>query len=75
LIQVLDVSLIDEVITVTDEVPTPPTGLLAKEKGLVVGTLSGTNMRALMKLATRLDKNIVTVLADRAEGYSSKSLI
>jgi cysteine synthase A len=72
---VLDVSLIDEVITVTDEVPTPTTGLLAKEKGLLAGTLSGTNIWAVMKLAKRLDKNIVTVLADRAEGYSSKSLI
>jgi cysteine synthase len=34
-IQVLDVSLIDEVITVTDEDPISATRLLAKEKGLL----------------------------------------
>jgi len=72
---VLDVSLIDEVITVTDENPISTGRLLAKEKGLLVGTSSGANIWAVMKLAERFDKNIGTVLADRAEGYFSKRLI
>ena len=72
---VLDVSLIDEVITVTDEDAISTTRLLAKEEGLLVGTSSGANVWAARKLAKTFDKNIVTVLADRAERYFSTSLI
>jgi cysteine synthase A len=72
---VLDVSLIDEVITVTDEDAIATTRSLAKQEGLLVGTSSGANVWAAMKLAKRCDKNIVTVLADRAERYFSTSLI
>ncbi len=73
--QVLDVSLIDEIITVTDEDAISTTRLLAKAEGLLVGTSSGANVWAAMKLAKTFDKNIVTVLADRAERYFSTSLI
>ena len=72
---VLDVSLIDDVITVTDDDAITTTRQLAKQEGLLVGTSSGANVWAAMKLATRFDKNIVTVLADRAERYFSTSLI
>jgi len=72
---VLDVSLIDEVITVTDEDAIATTKLLAKEEGLLVGTSSGANVWAAMKLARTVNENIVTVLADRAERYFSTSLI
>jgi cysteine synthase A len=74
-IQLLDVSLIDEVITVTDEDPIPTKRLLAKEKGLLIGTSSRANILAVMKLAEGFDENIVIILADRAEGYFIKSLI
>ncbi len=72
---VLDVSLIDEVITVTDEDAISTTRLLAKEEGLLVGTSSGANVWAAMKLADTFIGNIITVLADRAERYFSTSLI
>lgn len=72
---VLDVSLIDDVITVTDDDAITTTRRLAKEEGLLVGTSSGANVWAAMKLGTSFDKNIVTVLADRAERYFSTSLI
>jgi cysteine synthase A len=72
---VLDVSLIDEVITVTDENAIATTRLLAKQEGLLVGTSSGANVWAARKLAKTFDRNIVTVLADRAERYFSTSLI
>jgi len=63
------------VITVTDEDAIATTRLLAKEEGLLVGTSSGANIWATMKLAGIFDKKIVTVLADRAERYFSTSLI
>ncbi|MBN1559674.1 cysteine synthase A [candidate division KSB1 bacterium] len=72
---VLDVSLIDDVITVTDEDAISTTRMLAKEEGLLVGTSSGANVWAAKKLAAASDKNIVTVLVDRAERYFSTSLL
>jgi cysteine synthase A len=72
---VLDVSLIDDVITVTDDDAITTTRRLAKEEGLLVGTSSGANVWAAMKLGESFNKNIVTVLADRAERYFSTSLI
>ncbi|MBN1464114.1 cysteine synthase A [candidate division KSB1 bacterium] len=71
---VLDVSLIDDVITVTDDDAIRTTRMLAKKEGLLVGTSSGANVWAAKKLA-RSDKNIVTVLVDRAERYFSTSLL
>lgn len=72
---ILDVTLIDDVITVSDAEAISTTRLLAKEEGLLVGTSSGANVCAAMKLAQSFKENILTILADRAERYFSTSLI
>ncbi|KPJ60064.1 MAG: cysteine synthase [Deltaproteobacteria bacterium DG_8] len=75
--KVLDVSLIDEVITVSDEDAINTARELAKKEGLLVGTSSGANVWSSIKAAEKLgtDKNVITVLPDRAERYFSTSLI
>ena len=74
---VLDVDLIDEVITVTDDDAINTTRSLAALQGALVGTSSGANVWAAMQLADRLgaDSRVVTVLPDRAERYFSTSLL
>lgn len=74
---VLDVELIDEVITVSDEEAISTTRSLASIHGALVGTSSGANVWAAMRLAEELgpESRVVTVLPDRAERYFSTSLL
>lgn len=74
---VLDVELIDEVITVSDEDAISTTRSLASVQGALVGTSSGANVWAAMRLAEELgpQSRVVTVLPDRAERYFSTSLL
>jgi cysteine synthase len=74
---VLDTSLIDEVITVSDDDAIEMARKLAKVEGVLVGTSSGANMWAALELSKKLgpDKNVVTILPDRVERYFSTSLI
>ncbi len=74
---VLDTSLIDEVIEVTDEDAVDTSRMLARGAGLLVGTSSGANVWACIQMARKYgnDKIIATVLLDRAERYFSTSLI
>jgi cysteine synthase A len=72
---ILDVSMISEVIEVTDEDAIATTRELNRDYGLLVGISSGANVWAARRLAERIPGNIVTVLADRAERYFSTSLM
>jgi len=72
---VLDVSLVDEVIEVTDEDAIETTRQLGRDYGLLVGISSGANVWAARQLAKRMEGNIATVLPDRAERYFSTALL
>ena len=72
---VLDVSIVDEVIEVTDEDAIETTRQLARQSGLLVGTSSGANVWAARQMAKRVSGNIATVLPDRAERYFSTALL
>ena len=74
---VLDTSIITDIVEVTDDDAISTARELAKIQGLLVGTSSGANVWAAKKMAEKYgkDKNIVTILADRAERYFSTALI
>ena len=72
---VLDVSLVDGVLEVTDEVAIQTTRQLGAEHGLLVGISSGANVWAARQIAKRIDGNVATVLPDRAERYFSTALL
>ena len=74
---VLDVSMIDEVITVTDDEAIQTARQLTLKEGALVGTSSGANIWSAIQFSHKIgkDKNIVTVLPDRAERYFSTALI
>ncbi len=74
---VLDTSLIDTVVEVTDEDAILTARELAKKQGLLVGISSGCNVWAAMQFAKKYgpDKKIATILCDRAERYFSTELI
>ena len=71
---VLEVNLIDMVITVTDDEAINTTRRLAQEEGLLVGTSSGANVYAALQVDSGR-KKVVTVLPDRAERYFSTALL
>jgi len=72
---VLDVSIIDEVVEVSDDDAIAVTRQLGRDHGLLVGISSGANVWAARQLARRISGNIVTVLPDRAERYFSTALM
>lgn len=74
---VLDTSLIDDIVEVSDEDAIRTTRELAAVQGLLCGTSSGANVWACRKMAEKYgdSKRIVTVLADRIERYFSTGLL
>jgi cysteine synthase A len=72
---VLDVSLVDEVVEVSDEDAIETTRKLSRDLGLLVGISSGANVWAARRLAEKIPGNITTVLPDRAERYFSTALM
>ncbi|MGB2866230.1 MAG: cysteine synthase A [Sedimentisphaerales bacterium] len=72
---VLDTSLVDEVIQVSDAAAIETTRQLSRDLGLLVGISSGANVWAARQLTREITGNITTVLPDRAERYFSTSLM
>jgi cysteine synthase A len=72
---VLDVSLVDSVVEVSDDAAIETTRQLGRDYGLLVGISSGANIWAARKLAEIIIGNITTVLPDRAERYFSTALL
>jgi len=74
---ILDVSLIDEVVTVTDDESFEMAKRLSREEGITCGISCGAAMAAALKVAARPEsegKVIVTVLPDSGERYLSTAL-
>jgi cysteine synthase A len=74
---VLDMSLIDEIIQVSNEDAYDATRAIAKSDGLLIGVSSGAVIHAGLELARRPEnegKNIVILLPDSGERYLSTSL-
>ena len=72
---VLDISLVDDVIEVTDEDAIDTTRQLGTDLGLLVGISSGANVWAARQLALKYPGKIGTILPDRAERYFSTALL
>jgi cysteine synthase A len=73
----LDKSLVDEVITVSNEEAFQWARRLAKEEGIMAGISSGANMCAAAKVAARPEmkgKRIVTIMCSLGERYLSTPL-
>jgi cysteine synthase A len=71
--KVLNRSILDQVITVTDDEAYQTSKLLAKREGLLVGISAGANVFAAQKVADELGpgKHVVTILPDTGERYIS----
>lgn len=73
----LDTSLLDDVVTVEDEVAFEWGRRLAREEGIVAGISSGANMWAAAQVAARPEfkgKRIVTIMCSLGERYLSTPL-
>jgi len=69
--KVLDRSVIDEIVTVTDLAADRMQKRLAREEGLLVGPSSGANVQAALDVAKRMKpgERVVTILCDTGERY------
>lgn len=73
----LDLSLVDKVITVSDEEALDYARLLLKKEGILVGISSGAAMAGAIKYLKNINiknRNIVVILPDTGERYLSTSL-
>jgi cysteine synthase A len=75
--RILEVELLDEIITIEAEEAKAMCIRIAQEEGILVGISSGANIAAASKVAAReeyTDQLIVTVLCDTGERYLSSKL-
>ncbi|MBO7501500.1 MAG: cysteine synthase family protein [Fibrobacterales bacterium] len=71
----MDISLVDEVVKVSDDEAFAAVRDLARKEGIFAGSSSGGALAASLKLASRLERGkIVTVFPDRGDRYFSKGL-
>lgn len=73
-----DATVVDEVVTVTDDEAFEAARRVAKTEGLLVGISSGAALSAAVKTAARPEnkgKNIVVILPDTGERYLSTELM
>jgi cysteine synthase A len=71
----MDMSLVDQVIKITDAEALAGVRTLAREEGIFAGSSSGAALTAAFKLAGRIDSgHIVVVLPDRGDRYFSKKI-
>jgi cysteine synthase A len=74
---ILNTTLYNEVITVTNEEAIAASKKLARDEGLLIGISAGANVYAALQVASRPEnkgKTIVTILCDTAERYLSTAL-
>jgi cysteine synthase A len=74
---ILDRTLLDEILTVTDEEALETARQLAKQEGITCGISCGAAMAAALRVAARPEaagKTVVTVLPDSGERYLSTAL-
>lgn len=71
----MDMTLVDDVVKVTDDEAFATARLLAKTEGVFAGSSSGAAMAAVLKLTERVSSsNIVTIFPDRGDRYFSTGL-
>lgn len=71
----MDMTLVDEVLKITDTEAFEGSRLLASKEGIIAGSSSGAAIAASLKLAGKISSgNIVTVFPDRGDRYFSKNL-
>ena len=68
---VLDIDLIDDIVTVTDLAAERMMRRISREEGLLVGPSAGANVHAAVEVARRMEpgQRVVTILCDGGERY------
>jgi cysteine synthase A len=72
--EVLDIDLIDEIMTISNEEAIDTTRRIVRTEGFLVGISGGANVAAALKVAARDEnkgKTVVTIICDTGERYLS----